>query len=229
MPCDHSISVEDTHEGTVVCTLCCRVLDQLYTYDSHSLTPFPESDIPTTGNAIRDICANFNIPNAIEQRCLEIYTEIAPSKIKRFPRNVLVAFSVYQGLMDHDVARSPQEILCMTGVELSRIFEVEKLLTNTSISAHPTSATYVERFGQQCGLSFPEIQHVMKFCEVADNICENYAPQTIAASLISCYCKLFKKCVSIQMISKICLVSSSSIYRITRLLTKQMIFTKINS
>lgn len=221
MACEHSSYVEDDREGTIVCTLCCRVLDQLYLHDKYSL------EIPSlvTPNAnIQDICANFNIPYSIEQDCYKIYTEITASKLKRFPKNVLVAYCIYQALMNHEVARSPQEILCMTGVELSRIFEVEKLLTNTDISDHPTSVTYVERFGQQCGLSFSEIQRVAKNCTLADETCENYAPQTIAATLISCYCKLRKKSVTVKTISKICLVSASSMYRISRTLSKKCIF-----
>ena len=224
MACDHSSYVEDEHEGTIVCTVCCQVLEQLYSHDPFILNSLPETTTNTATQNIQDICANFNIPNSIEQKCIDTYIKISTSKVKRFPKNVLIAFSIYQSLLEHDVARSPKEILCMTGVELSRIFEVEKLLVDIDISDHPTSATYVERFGQQCGLSFPEIQCVTKYCELADEACENYAPQTIAATLISCFCKLRKKSVTVQTISKTCLVSASSMYRISRTLSNRCKF-----
>jgi transcription initiation factor TFIIIB Brf1 subunit/transcription initiation factor TFIIB len=225
MSCGHPSYVEDDREGTVICTVCCQVIDQLYSYDTYQVDTF--SQLPAFNvniQAIQDICANFNIPSSIEAKCIEIYQDISTSKTKRFPKNVLIAFSVYQGLIEHNVARSPQEILCMTGVELSRIFEVETLLAKTDISDHPTSATYVERFGLQCGLSFSDIQYVLTNCKLADEICENYAPQTIAATLISCYCKLRKKSITVQTISKTCLVSSSSMYRIARSLSKHCKF-----
>jgi hypothetical protein len=116
----------------------------------------------------------------------------------------------------------------MTGVELPRIFELEKQVTPFTIFEQPSniqytfvhlSNTYIERFAAQCNLTFQEIQLILRECDVANDVCENYAPQTIAAALIAQYCKSFKKEVTVQDVAKLCLVSSSSMYRVIKKLS----------
>lgn len=217
MSCDHLDYMEDEKEGTIVCIKCGLVLDQLYLHSSYNSCFYNNS---YEVQAIQDICANFHIPKTIEQKCIEVYENVHSTVKKQFPKAVIVAFCVYHALMEHDVPRSPQEILCMTGIELPRIFDVEKEITNYCRS-DTTSVTYVERFGFHCGLSFNDIQCIKNYCLLADSICENYAPQTIAAALISYYCKLHKKNITVQKVAKTCLVSASSMYRITQKLTKE--------
>lgn len=223
MECTHPLisCIEDEREGTIVCTLCAHVLGQLYVHEhgqgqGSSITN--GSLIPLTASPIDDICANFNISSSIKQHCEEILQSIQNlSQTSKVAKNILYAYCVYRGLIDHGVARSPQEIYCMTGVELTKILEVEKLITNTSlICEYPSSDTYIERFAIQCGLNFQDIQCISFYCAYANECCENYAPQTIAAALISIFCKTHKNGLAVKFIASKCLVSSSSIYRIIK-------------
>lgn len=235
MSCEHYQTVEDEREGTVVCISCGLVLDQLYIYQQYS-------DNSELNISITDICANHNIPTSIAQKCTDILQHIQTTiSSRRFPKNVLIAYAVYQGLLENDVVRSPTEILNMTGVELSRIYDVEKALTsitNTVMPSiivksidtrqplrstskatfyeYPTPQLYIERFSTQCGLSFQDIQNITSYCKHIVELCENCASQTVAASLILYYCKTRKLKTTIRDISTVCMVSVSSIYRIQK-------------
>jgi transcription initiation factor TFIIIB Brf1 subunit/transcription initiation factor TFIIB len=132
---------------------------------------------------------------------------------------VLIAYSIYRGMMEENVARSAQEILYMTGVELSEIYAVEKAM-NANIINFTTSEDFVERFAIQCGLTFNDVKHLRNKCKLANEICENFAPQTIASSLIYMY----DKNLSVHSISRICLVSASSIHKAVKKLNTALRF-----
>jgi len=221
MSCDHPpmYCVHDDREGTVVCTLCAHVIDQLYMFDN-SLKEARD----TSNENITNICINFNIADSIRHRCNVIFQRTcAISKSWKFPTNVLVAYSIYYGLLEHSISRSPQEIFCMTGVPLSQIFEVEKTLTPQVLVIPLSPVTYIERFAVQCGLNFKDTQNIIrsyKNVSCTSEHFDNYGPPTIAAAFIVLYCKEKKITFTIKNIAKICLVSASSIYRVVKKMKK---------
>lgn len=209
--------VEDEKEGTIICTHCAFVIGELYVH-AYNPTIFEsfESKAPVD-SPIADICANFNISSAIQRHCESLLEKFQIlSQTRKIAKTSLYAYCIYRGLTEHNIPISPQEILCMTGLELSTILNIEKLLTTSTICEFPTSDTFIERFANQCGLSFKDVQCITYNCKYANEICENFAAQTIAAALIVIYCKLHKKRLNAKFISSKCLVSSSSVYRVVK-------------
>ncbi len=227
--CTHpeELCIEDHHEGTVVCTGCSRVLDQLYAFEANISYPRNEEQAPKAYTFIsisaEDICANFNLPSSILPRCGVIFDEARKSlKWHKFPLATLSAYALYKSMTEEGIVRSPQEIQCMMGVTLSQIYEVEKVMQRNTINI-TTSEDYLERFVVQCGLNFNDFKVIRKKCQIAEEICENFAPQTIAAALVF----LYHKSLTVRKVSEICLVSASSIHKIVTKLTNDLRFHQV--
>jgi transcription initiation factor TFIIIB Brf1 subunit/transcription initiation factor TFIIB len=213
MSCTHSSVIEDEREGTVVCLACCRVIDQLYV--SFAVSNPTLSNPLSKYDSIENICANFHIPESVKQSCISIFERVKRVKgTRKFSNSALIAYAIYNGLLEHTIARSPQEILFMTGVDLTQIMAIEKVLSTPVIC--PSSSTYLERYAVQCGLGFKDVQQMYHYYEYVNELCENYASQTIAAAIIAHYCKLNKKALTVKKIANVCMVSSSSLYRIIK-------------
>lgn len=231
--CEHPIhmQVEDVREGFITCIQCSRVIDQIYCFEPNIPYPHEIKNVessPTTSPEIRylkDICSNFNIPTYIAHKCVTIYEDAKQrtSGKRRLPKNALVAFAIYRGMLEEGVPRSAQEIYSMTNVPLSQIFEIEGICEiGMDFSSITSSESYIERFATFCDLNFQDIKIIKAKCSLADDICENSAPQNIAAALIF----LYDKQLTVQRISKICCVSSSSIYKIVKKLNADLRFSQ---
>jgi len=218
MDCEHPVAllIEDEREGSIVCGVCAMVVDQLYMHNAfvdNSITSIPN----ISNTPFDDICANFNISNTIKHTCLTLLHTIQTlPQLRNSMKQRVQAYCLYRSLLEHNVTRSPQEIYCMTGVELSHILTIDNLVNTTVHCEYPSSDTFIERFALQCGLIFKDLQCITFYYKPMMEICENYAPQTIAAALIANYCKLHNTHSTVKFIAKQCLVSASSIYRILK-------------
>jgi len=206
--------VDDYHEGISTCLDCSRVLDQLYLYEEAvereraSSTDVSAKDYA----AIQDICSNHNIPSKIASICITVYKKLLLTiKAQKFPNISLIAFSIYRGLLEEDSYRTAQEIFCMTGVSLSQIFDVERFYSE-HFNVIPASEDFVERFCVLCELEYQQIWYFKSQCETANVLCENFAPQTVAASVLFTH-KGKNARLTAKFISDRCSVSMSSIYK----------------
>lgn len=209
--------IQDDREGFIVCTACGLALDQVFHFDADIPHPTSEVEIKATeGQTIRDMCVNFHISDEIIDKCISIYNEVYKklARSRRFSKLQIMAYSIYSCLQNENVPRSPQEIYLMTGVELAKLYEIEKNLQSFSENVG-SAEEYIERFGRYCDLSYPEIHRLRLRCHTASEICENFTAPSIAAALIAIY----KKPIKTQVICNYCLVSSSSVYKIMRKLS----------
>lgn len=230
MSCEHppQYQVEDHREGFIICTLCSFVIDKVFSFQPNisfphkqqgSFKTYKKSDCDGE-SAIKDICSNYHVTDQVTQQCLALFNRARLRlKGRNIPINTIAAFAIYRGLMEESIPRSAQEILVMTGVDLTQIFDVEKIC-DMGLAPIPSSNDFVERFGAQCGLSYQSIKIIKEKCALVNDICENYAPHTIAAGLIFMY----DKKLTTRYVAEVCGVSASSIYKIVKKLSKNVDF-----
>ena len=212
--------IEDLHDGTIVCTLCALVLDQVYSYNHFLIDAHGFSTVHD--NMVTNICDNCNFGDVIRANAQVIY-ESASNKLKddarRFAMEEISSYAVYKSLKENGVPISGKELLSISNVSLSKIWEIENVCEpNSYLDADTEIAHFVERYCAYCQLSLSDVQEIKSNIVEATSICMNYMPQNIAVGLIYMYRKTF----SVQSIAKICNVSPSSIYKIVKVLNEQM-------
>ena len=211
--------IEDIHDGSIVCTSCALVLDQAYSFN-HFLVDNTERFFPID-NMVTTICDNCNYDESIKSNAQIIY-ENACKKLqdfRRFTIEEVSSYAVYKSLKDNGVPISGKELLSISNVSLSRIWQIENVCEPNSYSnGNVELLHFIDRYSTYCRLSFAETQKLKSNAVEASIICMNHAPQNVAVGLIYMCSKKF----SVQGVSKICNVSPSSIYKIVRLLNEQM-------
>jgi len=218
MTCLHPESkiIEDLHDGTFVCLVCSRVVDQVYAQDVVSSF----SNISVIDNMITNICANSNFDDSIRAEAQAIF-EQTKSKIRkhRFKECELCAYAIYKALTKMHTPISAREIIQISNVSLSKIWEIEKLCDeNSMFNSGKEIRHYLERYSKYCNISFKDTRKMLSVSDKAYSICINHSPQNVAVSILYLYTKAF----SVQGLAKICNVSPSCVYRIVRLLNNEL-------
>jgi transcription initiation factor TFIIIB Brf1 subunit/transcription initiation factor TFIIB len=217
-PCAHpdNYVVEDLHDGTFVCSLCARVIDQVYSCANSDITTYVQS----VDNLVTTICDNCNYDDCIRNSAQSVY-ETVNSKLgkRRYSDIEIAAYAVYKALKSLHIPISGKELFSVTNVSMRKIWQMENICEKNSYAdSNSELIHYIERYGAYCQLCFVDIRNIIKKIDEVTAICLNHAVQNIAASMIYMYSKKY----SVQSIAKLCNVSATCIYRIVKLLNEQL-------
>lgn len=216
MSCDHAYTVEDVHEGSIVCTDCCRVLDQVFaceqrntyeqTFFSKDLSQFV--DIFDTLFAPRTLITNFEKKVS---DCLNRY------KLKKSSH--LIGACLYEYFIENSISRTLNEISAVLQTSTSLIWKTLSVIQKTSTNRHkilcPTQLT-----SRICHSLELDYKHYKAINEKLLPLCAKFPshnPSTLVASVIYLYCKETKLKYTMK---RVCSVVGISVISVQRFIKK---------
>ena len=140
MGCMHDQTLEDFHTGDIICLNCAVVLDKLQ-LSPFSYTSTIDSRKKQSSNDVKllveDILASLFIfsTDIIEQcslRCIHFLSTLG----KKFNRDDIIAFGIYEGLCTIEIPCSPLDICRICNIKENTLLKLEKE-TNCAIKPCP--------------------------------------------------------------------------------------------
>ena len=220
--CTHPDIVEDFATGTTVCRQCARVLDTpVFGYPD---VPLPEEISPDALTmSFVDLCQNGHVPVIYANDMSALFQTVIKNKeVSIHQKDILIAVCFYESLKRQFIPRTIKETAGLTGQSIKSIIALLRTVFPSSVDLKPYQV--IARF---CGKLGIHRRHAMKI-EKSLAKYEQYnsvSPETIAAAVITMYCRdrALEPCIS--EISSVCGLSDTSIRRQIR----RFVVTKENS
>ena len=214
-------TIEDTREGTTVCTQCSRVLELNMSFPDPKLwQKKDEESSSNVYNFVYDSCHRMHLPLAVVERILHQYKKFQKNPaFKKTNYEILAAYSIYYHLKQENIGRSIETVARFTGVDSNRIWRCE--LSDES-SPLPIQIENLIRVNYKyLNLSEEDCQNIIVISNFFKDT--NYSPVTLSATLTWTYCKIQKINASLASVRALYNCSHMSIYRCRKHITLEKV------
>lgn len=202
--CSHINTIEDAHEGTIVCTDCGLVLsDQTFIQND-----IQYNDFCSEKEEIKDMLERINIPRCYMSDIIKNVNKVEKNKKKIIP------YIIYKTLNENDCQISINDISNTSGLNTKNIYKMQE--ENKSIILEPHKLA--EKYCTLLGLNHKMYSVIKGKLEKTDGSGHN--PLTVLGAHIHTYCKENKlsksKKFRIKQIANTLNISCVSIQRYLR-------------
>lgn len=229
--CSHIQTVQDDHEGTIVCLGCCRVLDHLYSSDIY----YPIKNTHTKDEEEKkkdNTCdKNFSImfSSLEEMSCKTMHlTEQMLTEVKSlffklkeekylqpFKAEKILAYCLYHTLNANQCSRSIQDIISFFPSlnNTHFIHKIQQIVETLNVTqAISSNSDFSDVICSYLDFNYKQKRKIKSYVEQIEDETDIH-PNTIIACIIYIYCKKNKIKKSVKEICKVCNVSQSNVYR----------------
>ena len=203
--CQHLETLDDFHEGSVVCTLCGLVISPLFSDFVPSIPCYQEEINSTESfclNEIKNLLDRIHVSTCFATRIL---THLRMNFTTNSRRNVV--YSVFKVLNELNIPISLKEISHVSNLSKKTLHQVQS--HNEVIDVDFSDV--VEKYARLLNLSFETIALIK--AKIKNSTGSGHNPNSVLASTIYQICKSTGQRISMKKIAQVTQVSCVSIQR----------------
>ena len=218
MSCEHNETFADETTGDYICISCGLVLDRFY-FGAPEHSVFGSNNIDAEIGEIylfiADIYSRGNIASGTFQQVLNKYYNMYNKSYRGEKKKQLACFAIYSILSEADIPRTLEEIACLSGVPIEKIWSIEKKENGGCVA--DCSENFVERICRRIDLPYKDLCAIKTLVTKLSGISGCRANTLIAAVLWLYVNEVICSCATLK---EICIASNVTPSSVRKLINK---------